>query len=98
MPTPTTTPEAMKRFEELLFEYQEAVLYLKNSTSGTREALRAHVSKMAEDARRYQFLRNNPPVDLCVRYTKRQHVAPYIYTDGENLDALIDDAAREGTL
>lgn len=64
MPTPTTTPEAMKEFDCLLLTY--VIRYTDchtvdsdenfNARNDALTALRAHVSKMAEDGARLDWL------------------------------------------
>jgi len=53
-------------------------------------ALNARAGGDAKDAKRYRFLRNDPPSSLCVRIDREGCKA--IYTDGEILDAAIDAA------
>lgn len=46
------------------------------------------VEELAQ-ARRYRFLRNDPPTSLCVRSMDGNNL---IYVDGQNLDELIEEA------
>jgi hypothetical protein len=57
------------------------------------EAAEARVRELEADARRYRFLRDDPPNSLCVRIDREGCAA--IYTDGDILDAAIDSAMQE---
>jgi hypothetical protein len=52
------------------------------------------LEKAEANARRYLFLRDDPPTWLCVRINRDGCNA--LYTDGSELDAAIDDAMRGG--
>jgi len=55
----------------------------------------AEIAEAADaNARRYLFLRDDPPTWLCVRINRDGCNA--LYTDGAELDTFIDDAMRGG--
>lgn len=75
-------PGSHAMIAEKIAEQRERIRELEQQLTAARER--------EGDVKRYAFLRNDPPTNLCVRMARDGCQA--IYTDGAELDAAIDAA------
>jgi len=89
----------LRREVERLTEERNAAFAMSRCECAASEfcaqlvAAETEVEALRADAERYRWLRNNPPMSLCVRQDRATAFnTTAVYIDGQNLDAAIDTA------